>query len=128
MALPALVLLLLAGLTAVNAVTTQLRCVAAARDVALAVARGEPGAEAGPGNAPDGATIVVIRDGNTVRASVRAPVAPVGGLLPGLTVSAVAVAAVEPGLTVSAIAVTAVEPGLTVSAVAVAVVEPGLPG
>ncbi len=38
-ALPALVLLLLAGLTAVQAVTVQLRCVDAAREAARAAAR-----------------------------------------------------------------------------------------
>jgi hypothetical protein len=40
-ALPAVVLLLVAGLTAVAAVTFKLGCVATARDNALAVARGE---------------------------------------------------------------------------------------
>ena len=95
--LPALVALLLAGLTAVSAVTTQLRCVSAARDVALAAARGESGDEAGRRTAPDGATISITLEGDTVRAVVRAPVQPLGGLLPRLTVSASALAAVEPG-------------------------------
>jgi len=95
--LPALVALLLAGLTAVSAVTTQLGCVSAARDAALAAARGEAGDEAGRRTAPAGATVSVTRDGDTVRASVRAPVRPLGGLLPRLSVSASAVAAVEPG-------------------------------
>jgi hypothetical protein len=95
--LPALVALLLAGLTAVGAVTTQLRCVSAARDAALAAARGESGDEAGRRTAPAGATVSITREGDTVRASVRAPVRPLGGLLPRLAVSASAVAAVEPG-------------------------------
>ncbi|RDB44946.1 pilus biosynthesis protein TadE, partial [Tsukamurella tyrosinosolvens] len=41
---------------------------------------------------PPGATSTVSRDGDTVTVVVRAPVA----LLPGLTVSATAVAAAEP--------------------------------
>jgi hypothetical protein len=96
--LPALVALLLAGLTAVSAVTTQLRCVSAARDVALAAARGESGEDAGLRTAPAGATVSVSREGDTVRVSVRAPVQPLAGLLPRLTVSATALAAVEPGI------------------------------
>jgi Flp pilus assembly protein TadG len=97
--LPALVMLLLVGLTAVNAVTTQLRCVDAARDAALAASRGASGREAGLRSAPDEATVAVTVDGDLVRAEVRAPVRPLGGLLPRLTVTGEAVAAVEPGFT-----------------------------
>ncbi|HEY8474946.1 MAG TPA: TadE family type IV pilus minor pilin [Natronosporangium sp.] len=95
--LPALLVLLFAGLAAVGAVTTQLACVDAARDAALAAARGEPGAPPGERAAP-GAEITVTVDGDTVRATARAPVPVVGGWLPGLWVDASAVAAVEPGL------------------------------
>lgn len=112
--LPALVALLLAGLTAVSAVTTHLRCVGAARDAALAAARGEPGQAATGRSAPAGATVRVGVQGDTVRVTVSAPVRPLGGLLPRLHVSASAVAAVEPGLPEavggSAGAATALEP------------------
>jgi Tfp pilus assembly protein PilX len=96
-ALPVLVLLLLAGLTSVNAVATQMRCVDAAREAALAQARGESGPAAGERAAPPGATVAVSADGDTVRATVVAVAYPLGDRLPGITVRAEAVAAVEPG-------------------------------
>ncbi|MGC4895639.1 TadE family type IV pilus minor pilin [Micromonospora sp. DT31] len=95
--LPALMLLLLAGLTAVNAVTTRVGCVDAAREAALAAARGESGSVAGTRYAPAGAEVSVTVDGDRVTATVRAPVRTGGARLPRLTVSAEAVAAVEPG-------------------------------
>ncbi|MEV1287756.1 TadE family type IV pilus minor pilin [Micromonospora sp. NPDC049679] len=95
--LPALVLLLLAGLTAVSAVTTKAQCVDAAREAALAASRGEPGAAAGERAAPPGAAISVSVDGDVATATVRAPVRALGARLSRLTVEAVAVAAVEPG-------------------------------
>jgi Flp pilus assembly protein TadG len=95
--LPALMLLLFAGLTAVNAVTTKAQCVDAAREAALAAARGEGGVEAGHRVAPAGATVSIAMAGDTVVATVRAPVRAVGGGLPGTSVTATAVAAVEPG-------------------------------
>lgn len=95
--LPVVVVLLFAGLTAISAVTTQLQCVDAARDAALAASRGEPGEAAGRRSAPADAVVTVTVDGDTVRAQVRAPVRPIGGLLPRLRVSAGAVAALEPG-------------------------------
>ena len=91
--LPALMLLLFAGLTAVNAVTTKAQCVDAAREAALAAARGEGGVEAGHRVAPAGAAVSIAMAGDTVVATVRA----VGGGLPGTSVTATAVAAVEPG-------------------------------
>jgi len=96
-ALPVVVFLLLAGLTAVNAVGTKLRCLDAAREGARAAARGDSGEDAGRRAAPPGATVTVVVDGDTVRASVRAAVRPLGPHLPGLSVDADAVAAVEPG-------------------------------
>lgn len=95
--LPALMLLLLAGLTAVGAVTTKAQCQDAARDAALATARGADGTSAGRRNAPAGAAITVNSDGEYAHATVRAPVRVLGARLPALTVEADATAAVEPG-------------------------------
>jgi Flp pilus assembly protein TadG len=95
--LPALLLLLLAGLTGVNAVTTKAHCVDAAREAALAASRGESGAAAGGRSAPDGAVVSVTVEGDRVVATVRANVRSLGARLPGINVAASAVAAVEPG-------------------------------
>ncbi|HEX7746634.1 MAG TPA: TadE family type IV pilus minor pilin [Micromonosporaceae bacterium] len=95
--LPALVLLLMVGLAAVGAVTTKAQCVDAAREAALAASRGESGSSTAAGSAPPGAEISVAVSGDTVVASVRAPVRAFGAALPRLTVAASAVAAVEPG-------------------------------
>jgi hypothetical protein len=95
--LPGLVLLLLVGLTAVNAVTTKLRCLAAAREAALAAARGESGTAAGRRSAPAGALVSVSIEGDRAVAIVRAPVRALGARLPRLTADASAAAAVEPG-------------------------------
>lgn len=97
MGLPALMLLLFVGLTAVSAVTTKLRCVDAAREAAITAARGESGSDAGRRAAPGSADVQVIVAGDRVTATVRAPVRPLGPRLPGLSVTATAVAAVEPG-------------------------------
>ena len=59
-ALPAIMLLLMAGMGAIVAVTTKLGCVAAARDAALAAARGA--------DPPSGVTIK--RSGDLVTATV----------------------------------------------------------
>ena len=96
-AMPVLVVLLLAGVMAVAAAGTKIRCVSAARDAALAAARGENGAAAAGRMAPDGSTVQVSTDGDLARATVSAQVRPFGNLLPGFTVSSSAVAAVEPG-------------------------------
>jgi hypothetical protein len=95
-ALPVLLLLLLAGLASVNAVATKLRCVDAAREAARAEARGEPGVAAGQRAAPGGAVVTVDGQGDVVRATVRIVARPLGGRLPGVTVEAYAVAAREP--------------------------------
>ncbi|NKY18000.1 pilus biosynthesis protein TadE [Tsukamurella spumae] len=90
-----MIAVLVLSVGAVVGVTAHVRCVDAAREAARLAARGDDGrasravAEVGP----PGASSTVSRDGETVTVRVRAPVA----LLPGLTVSAVAVAAVEPG-------------------------------
>jgi hypothetical protein len=90
-------LLLFVGLSAVSAVTTKLRCVDAAREAAVAAARGGSGAEAGQRSAPGGAEVHLTVAGDTVTATVRAPVRPLGRLLPGRSVTGTAVAAIEPG-------------------------------
>ena len=95
--LPALMLLLLAGLTAVISVTTKAQCVDAAREAALAASRGEAGAAAGARSAPPGATVSVTVGRDEVTATVRAPVRALGARLPRVSVAATAVAAVEPG-------------------------------
>jgi hypothetical protein len=97
--LPALMLLLLCGLTAVGAVTAQGRCVDAAREGALVAARGGPGLESAARIAPADARIEVVEGEDTVTVTVRAPVPILGGHLPAITVRAEAVAAREPELT-----------------------------
>ena len=89
--LPALVLLLMVGLGALAVVRDQIEVVALAREVALAQARGEPS----PTMA--GVTVSVSSDGQTVRVVVTRHRRPLGGVLPGVDVSATAVAAIEPG-------------------------------
>ncbi len=95
-ALPALVLLLLFALGAVDAVLARMQCVDAARDAALEAARGGDGMATGRARAPHGAVVSVAADGQTVRVRIRLEVRPLGAHLPGVTVSADAVADVEP--------------------------------
>jgi hypothetical protein len=85
------VLLLVAGLSCLTAVRTQMECVDAAREAARAAARGEPVAT----RIPD-ASVTVTTDGDLVRATVVVRWSPLGGVLPGFDVSATSVAAVEP--------------------------------
>ena len=94
--LPALLLLLLAGLTAVSAVTAKGQCVDAAREAALATARGEEGPARGAEAAPPGATVEIGVAGDAVTARVQARVRLFGAKLPVFTVSGAAVAAREP--------------------------------
>ena len=96
-ALPALVLLLLFAVGAVNAVLTRMRCVDAARDAALAQARGGDGLAVARSRAPDGAEIEIHLDGDRVRVIVRVAVRPLGSHLPSVTVSGDATAEEEPG-------------------------------
>jgi Flp pilus assembly protein TadG len=98
-ALPVLVLLLAVAVTAVAAVTAQLRCVDAAREAARAAARGTPDAmEAGERAAPAGARITVDTGSETVRVTVRARISPFADWLPAPEVTATAVAETEPGV------------------------------
>lgn len=94
--LPALVLLLLFSLGAVDAVIARMQCVDAARDGALVAARGGDGAAAGRERAPRGAAVSVTRGGERVRAEVSVVVRPLGPHLPGIAVSGFAVAEAEP--------------------------------
>lgn len=84
-------MLCLAGLTAV---TTQVRCIDAAREVARAAARGDTpaGIAAGRRIAPQGAGLAVRSDAGLVVATVTSRLA----LLPGLVIRAEAVSAAEP--------------------------------
>ncbi|OLE24464.1 MAG: hypothetical protein AUG44_19195 [Actinobacteria bacterium 13_1_20CM_3_71_11] len=95
--LPALVLLLLFGLGAVDAVLARMQCVDAARDAALASARGGDGTSEGRHRAPPGAQVSVSLDGQRATAVVRVTVRPLGPYLPSVTVTGSAVAQREPG-------------------------------
>ncbi|MEV4345946.1 TadE family type IV pilus minor pilin [Actinoplanes sp. NPDC049596] len=92
--LPALMLLLFAGLTVVKAVTVQAQCFAVAREVALAEARGERGP--GLAGAPPGAVIELGGGGDAVTARVSAPIHLLGSGLAIVTVDGSATAAREP--------------------------------
>jgi len=86
--LPALVLLFMVGLAALGVVRDQIGCVAAAREVAIAAARGAspPPVEAD--------AVEISSDGDVVRVVVRRHRDL--GILPGFDITATAVAAVEP--------------------------------
>ncbi|MFI5839631.1 TadE family type IV pilus minor pilin [Catenuloplanes sp. NPDC051500] len=99
-ALPAMMMLLSVGLTTVTAASDRGRCYDAARDAALAAARGGSGLEAGAAAAPPGASIELHDEGGQVRAVVSVPVRTFGFDLPQLRATGTAVAAVEPGVTV----------------------------
>ncbi|GAA4943853.1 TadE family type IV pilus minor pilin [Actinoplanes utahensis] len=94
--LPALMLLLGVGLTAVTAVTTRMQCLDAAREAALAGARGEPATAAAARVAPEGAAIEVGGTADSVTAEVSVRVRMLGTDLPGLIVRGRATAAREP--------------------------------
>jgi Flp pilus assembly protein TadG len=96
-ALPALMLLVAFVLGAVDTVLDDVRCVDAARDAALASARGGDGEAAGLARAPAGATVRVTVVGATVVAVVTVRESPLGPRLGGITVTAPAVASLEPG-------------------------------
>jgi Flp pilus assembly protein TadG len=96
-ALPVLVLLMLAGLSAVRVVDARVRCLDAAREIARAVARGDtPAAAQGRADAPVSASVTVARSTDEVRVTVTALVHPLGPGLPAVTVRESAVAATEP--------------------------------
>ncbi len=93
--LPALMALLGIGLTAVLAILTKLQCVDAAREVALAESRGES-LEVASRLVPDGASIRVGGDGDSVTVRIEAPIRMFGIDLPGAVIQGGAVAAREP--------------------------------
>ncbi|WP_353612192.1 MULTISPECIES: TadE family type IV pilus minor pilin [unclassified Mycobacterium] len=88
-ALVAVLIMCAAGLAAVS---THIRCVDAAREAARLAARGDNGGDVARNLAPEGAAVLIRRDGDFVVATVTARSA----MLPGLAVEAKAVAAVEP--------------------------------
>ncbi|MFD2091662.1 TadE family type IV pilus minor pilin [Blastococcus deserti] len=97
--LPVLLLVLAGAVAAVTVVGAQLRCVDAAREGARAAARGEPvGVVTALADqaAPDGTVVTVVPDGEQVRVTVSARIAPLGPVPLRFTVSAEAVALREP--------------------------------
>jgi hypothetical protein len=88
--------LLFAGLTAVSAVTAKGQCVDAAREAALAAARGDSGRAVADRFAPPNAQIQIEADADAVTVRIRAPVRLLGAHLPVITVEGAAVAAREP--------------------------------
>ncbi len=98
-AMPVLVVMLAAALTAVSVIGGQMRCVDAAREAARALARGDSMSSARSlalAAGPRGAKLTATVEETQVRADVRSRIDPVG-LLPAFTVSAEAVASPEPG-------------------------------
>ena len=95
--LPAVVLFLLTGLFAIAALTAQVRCVDAARDAALAAARGSPDPATALRYAPEGARLSVDTGADLVQAEVTTRVRPWGNWLPAIEVGGTATAAIEPG-------------------------------
>ncbi|MEV6631396.1 TadE family type IV pilus minor pilin [Actinoplanes sp. NPDC051470] len=94
--LPALLLLLYVSVSTVNAVNTKIQCVDAAREAALAAARGEPPAPAIERIAPPGATYDVAEGTDLITVTVTANPRPLGDVALPLTVTAEATAAREP--------------------------------
>ncbi len=100
-ALPVLVLLVFAGVSAVRVVDARVRCLDAAREAVRAAARGDPRAVAlARSVAPAGARISVTgdarTDGGQVSATVSVLVHPLGISAAAVTVRESAVAAAEP--------------------------------
>lgn len=92
-AIAAIVVVLCMGIVGVSAVLAQVRCVDAAREVARLTAAGDPTARAvGARVAPTSATISVTSSDDVVEVTVSTRVA----MLPGVAISARAVAAREP--------------------------------
>jgi hypothetical protein len=90
-------LLVFLALSAVTAARLAVECLDAARDAAQAAARGEDPAAAGARAAPTGAGVTVSRADTVVTATVAVRFQPLGGRLPGFTIRASSVAAIEPG-------------------------------
>lgn len=94
LALAALAVALALCFSGITAVTMQVRCVDAAREAARLAARGDTSAvSVATRIAPAGAAVSVRHDGGFVVATVQARSA----LLPGITIAAEGVSAVETG-------------------------------
>ena len=79
MVLPVLLAMVVFGVWMAGVVIENIRCIDAARDVARAVARGEPPESAQQlvsRTAPDGATFSITRDGPDIHVAVTADVTP----------------------------------------------------
>ena len=97
--LPALMLLVAVGISAVSAVTGHLRCLAAAREAARAAARGDPVQEARAQAVrvgPAGAQVTVRFVGDLVIVVVSVRQRQLVGLLPAVQLSGRAVGLREP--------------------------------
>jgi hypothetical protein len=95
--LPVLVLLLAVAVSAVSVAAQRVRALDAAREAARAAARGDDGAARRLARqAAPGAAISIGRSGGEVVAVARLRVHLLAGWLPGVTVTARAVAAAEP--------------------------------
>ena len=101
-ALPILLTLLFLGIWLIGVVTTNIRCIDAARDVARAVARGEgleTAQEIGRRTAPSDATITISRTGHDIQVTVTAMPyrnAPLLAALPATPITATATLQSEP--------------------------------
>lgn len=95
MAIAALVVVLACALGGVAAISGQVRCLDAAREAARLAARGDTTAADAAARrvAPPGAAVEIRRAGDFVEARVSTRSA----LLPGIVISAGALAAAEPG-------------------------------
>ncbi|WP_276309223.1 TadE family type IV pilus minor pilin [Nakamurella deserti] len=92
--IPVLVLVLGACLAGISCVALQVRCIDAAREAARLAGRGDlDGARAAAVQLAGAAAVDIAVGTRQVR--VRVSAEPLGGLLPGLTIDAVSVAAVE---------------------------------
>jgi Flp pilus assembly protein TadG len=100
-ALPVLVLLMMAAMTAVMVVNAQLRCVDAAREAARVLARGDSQALARSlvtETGPPGARLTISRADYEIHVAVTAEANGIGGVLPAFDVHAASVAVQEPGV------------------------------
>jgi Flp pilus assembly protein TadG len=95
--LPVLVLVLAVALNAVSVVGARVRAQDAAREAARAAARGDQAAARQlAARAAPGSHLMLSGDAGDVVAIVQTHVHPLGGWLPGMSITARAVAAVEP--------------------------------
>ena len=98
-ALPALVVLVAAGMTMVSVLMAQLRCVDAAREAARAAARGEDAAvvrSLAQRSGPKDSAMQMTAGQQEIEVTVSADADSVVGLLPAIHVEATAVALREP--------------------------------